>query len=96
MADQPLQDSAAVLQQPTSSLDVRHRPEDFGPFLTTRDLLQYLPCPSMAAARNWVFRHGIKRRNNGSFARVEVDRELKRPSRRGAHFRDGNRRPVVR
>lgn len=58
----------------------------FGPWLTTRDCQAFIPCKSLGAVYDWLKRHGIVRRNNGSVSRRDLERELaRRKPRRVMH-----------
>lgn len=62
--------------RPTNSVD---RPFDFStPFFDSRTACAYVCCRSVKAFYMWCKRHGITRRSNGSIAKVELDRELRR------------------
>jgi hypothetical protein len=56
--------------------------EAFGVWLSMRDLMRFLPARSVDAARQWVRRHGVVRRGNGSVARRDVERALARQARK--------------
>lgn len=63
----------------------------FGVWLTTTDLVDFLPCASPEAGRQWCKRHGIIRRGNGTVLRRDIEEELARMARarhqtkRGTH-----------
>jgi hypothetical protein len=56
-----------------------------GPWFTSRQAMRYIPCASLHAWYNWRRRHGIVARSNGSVAKADLDRELRKRSRRGRH-----------
>lgn len=56
-------------------------------WLTTRQAAGLIGCPTANAAASWIRRHGITRRQNGTVSRRDVERELRRVSRRGRHPR---------
>lgn len=57
-----------------------------GPWLTPREALLEVPCPTLGALSAWCRRHGIVRGNNHSIARADIDRirraQQRRPKRR--------------
>lgn len=53
-----------------------------GPFFSSREAAAYIPCKSLKAFYEWCRRHGLLRRANGSIAKVDLDRELRRRRRR--------------
>ena len=95
-ADPRLQAGAPESEQAARPLDVPHQartrprvpaecPSAFGVWLTTREVMHFVPCASVHAARQWVRSHGLIRRANGTVARRDVEAVLARPSRRGRH-----------
>lgn len=54
----------------------------FGPWLTTRDCVIFIPCKTLGGAYAWLKRHGIRRRSNGSVAKRDLERVLNQPRRR--------------
>lgn len=60
--------------------EVADQPREFGPWLTTRDLMDFIPCPSMRAVYEWLRRKGLTslRRSNGTIAKADVLRVLNR------------------
>lgn len=67
-----------------SKQDIGHK----GPWLKTADCVDLIPSKNVKSAREWLLRHGIKRRNNGTVARVDIERELARrkpKTKRGTH-----------
>jgi hypothetical protein len=82
-AQQSLQPDTAAPQEAPRPLDRPHGSDEvFGVWLTTRDLMRFLPSKSIGAARQWVHAHGILRRGNGTVARRDVERELHRMARK--------------
>lgn len=53
-----------------------------GPWLTPRQALLYVPCPTLGALGAWCRRHGIVRGNNYSIAKADIDRIRKARQRR--------------
>lgn len=71
-----------------------HCPEKFGVWLTTWEAMHFIPCPTLGATYSWLNGHGILRRGNGSVSRFDLERALKKRSRRGrspASLRNLNR-----
>lgn len=66
-------------------LDQSKQQTEFGPWLTSRECLLYIPCASLNAFYQWKKRHGIVARGNGSVAKRDLDRILRRRSARGRH-----------
>lgn len=76
----------AVLQhhprQPETGLrplDVAHRPDQRGPWLSALHAAEYLDCPSIQAFYMWYRRHRIvpaKRGRSLLFARADLDRAI--------------------
>ncbi len=62
---------------------------DFPLWMTTRDAQAYIPCKTLKATYEWLRRHHIVRRSNGSIARTDLDRALnvkrRRRETRGRH-----------
>lgn len=57
-----------------------------GPWFSSREAQAYIPCRSLKAFYMWRKRHGIIARANGSVAKADIDRELrKRKPRRVMH-----------
>lgn len=56
-----------------------------GPWFTSRQAMRYIPCASLNAWYHWRKNHGIVARSNGSVAKADLDRELRKRSRRGRH-----------
>lgn len=52
-----------------------------GPWFDSRTAMAYVPCKSLNAWYAWRSRHGIIPRANGSVAKADLDRELKRRKR---------------
>src|SRR6185436_21096401 len=77
-----LKSPASGLQQGDGSLDAAHRAGQ-RVFITTRESIDVIGCRTMDAADSWLRRHGIVRRQNGTVSRLDIERELKRKSRRG-------------
>lgn len=69
-------EAIAVPSQERGQID--QQPTQFGVWLTTTGVAAFVPCASVEAARQWIKRHGIRRRNNGTVARRDVERELAR------------------
>ena len=79
----PLEPGTPETQQPMGPFDRAHGADEvFGVWLTTRQLMRFLPAKSIGAARQWVHAHGILRRGNGTVARRDVERELHRMARK--------------
>lgn len=74
---------APETEQDTRSLDRPSGQKEFGPWLSTRSAMAFLGAPTMAATYRWLSRHGIVRRGNGTVSRLDLERELKRRSKRG-------------
>jgi hypothetical protein len=49
-----------------------------GPWFSAREAQLYVPCKSIKAWHAWKRRHGIITRNNGSVAKADLDRVLRR------------------
>lgn len=49
-----------------------------GPWFDATTAAAYVPCKTVKAWYAWRRRHGIISRNNGSVAKADLDRELKR------------------
>lgn len=52
-----------------------------GPWFRPAEAAAYIACPSVEAFAQWCRRHGIVRRQNGSVAKADLDRELRKPRR---------------
>jgi hypothetical protein len=52
-----------------------------GPWFNSRTAMAYVPCKSLNAWYQWRKRHGIVARSNGSVAKADLDKALKRPRR---------------
>jgi hypothetical protein len=60
--------------------------DDFrGPWFTSQQARRYVGCASLNAWYHWRNNHGIIARSNGTVAKVDLDRELRKRSRRGRH-----------
>jgi hypothetical protein len=53
--------------------------------MSTRDVMARLGAPSMSAARCWIHRKGIQRDGYGRVSQFDVERALRKRSRRGRH-----------
>lgn len=55
-----------------------------GPWFDAKTAAAYVPCKTVKAWYAWRRRHGLIARNNGTVAKADLDRELKRrkPRRR--------------
>lgn len=47
-------------------------------WLKTADCVPLIPSKNVKSAREWLLRHGIKRRNNGTVSKLDIERELAR------------------
>ena len=58
-----------------------------GPWFDAPTAAAYVPCKNVRAWYAWKRRHGIVARGNGSVAKADLDRELRRPSGRALNGR---------
>lgn len=58
-----------------------------GPWFSAKVAALYVCCANVRAFYQWRKRHGIIARSNGSVHKADLDRELKRPTRRGTSAR---------
>lgn len=56
-----------------------------GPWFTPTQAARYIPCKTVKAFYSWRKRKGLIARGNGTVAKADIDRILKRRSRRGQH-----------
>lgn len=56
-----------------------------GPWFNSRQAMAYIPCASLDAFYHWRKRYGLIARGNGSVAKADIDRILRRRSHRGRH-----------
>lgn len=90
------EDADVALQPPAGDVDARHGqtqlrhlrkydepPTHFGPVLTVRDAMHFIPCASLDATRKWLKSHGILPLHGHSYQREDIRREAKKRSRRG-------------
>lgn len=80
-AQQPLQSSTARAEQPERPLDGSRRSPEFtfrGPWFSAAEAAAYVPCKTVKAWYEWRRRHGIVPRANGSVAKADLDRVLRR------------------
>lgn len=62
------------------------QPDDLrGPWFTSQQARRYVGCASLNAWYHWRNNHGIVARSNGTVAKADLDRELRKRSRRGRH-----------
>jgi hypothetical protein len=55
-------------------------------WLTPAQCVDLIPSKNVKAARQWLIDHGIKRRNNGTVSRLDLERELaRRKPKRAMH-----------
>lgn len=81
-AQQVLKSASSALQQAERTLNAAHGNPD-RVWITTRESVDVIGCTTLVAAYAWLRRHGIVRRQNGTVSRLDIQRELKRKSRRG-------------
>lgn len=73
---------ARVVDEPRTP-DTAERAREFaGPWLGVETAVAYIPCKSRKAFTDWCRHHGVIRRANGSVAKRDVDRVLRRKPRR--------------
>lgn len=58
-----------------------------GPWFTAKTAAAYIPCKTVRAWYDWRKRHGIVARANGTVAKADLDRELRRTSGRALNGR---------
>lgn len=82
--DQPVQpeDDTRTAEVRGRLADVLDRAEQFPLWLTTEEARRFLRRPTVKATYEWLRRHRIVRRNDGTISRLDLQRAGKQPRKK--------------